>query len=47
MCFHIFRVRAALKMQKAPIADEQIRIHLAFTDYIANRSATVAARAVE
>jgi len=47
MCFHIFRVRAALKMQKAPIADEQIRIHLAFTDFIANRSATIAPRAVE
>jgi len=37
MCFHIFRVRAAFKLQKAPIAEEEIRAHLAFTDLIMNR----------
>ena len=41
MCFHIFRVRAALKLQKAPIAKEEIRAHLAFTDLILNRSTDV------
>ena len=39
MCFHIFRVRAALKLRKSPIADEQIRLHLAFTDFLTNRLA--------
>jgi len=38
MCFHLFRFRAALKMHGAPIADELIRAHLAFTDFVANRS---------
>jgi len=47
MCFHIFRVRAALKMRKAPIADEQIRIHLAFTDFIASRSSSAVPNALE
>ena len=41
MCFHIFRVRAALKLQKAPIANEEIRSHLVFTDLILNRSTDV------
>lgn len=45
MCFHLFRVRAAFKMRKTPIADEQIRTHLAFTDFIANRSADAGSRA--
>ena len=34
MCFHVFRVRAALKMRKAPIADEVIQAHIEFTDII-------------
>ena len=46
MCFHIFRLRAAVKMQRAPIADEQIRIHLAFTDFITNRSADAGPRTI-
>ncbi len=45
MCFHLFRVRAAFKMRKTPIADEQIRTHLAFTDFITNRSADAGSRA--
>ena len=32
MCFHIFRVRAALKMRKAPVAEEEIRAHLGFVE---------------
>ncbi len=33
-CFHVFRVRAALAIRGAPIADEQIRAHLAFIDFV-------------
>jgi GPH family glycoside/pentoside/hexuronide:cation symporter len=45
MCFHIFRVRAALKLQNAPISEKDIRAHLAFTDIITNRSAKVGSSA--
>ncbi len=34
MCFHVFRVRAALRLRQRPVADEEIRAHLAFTDLI-------------
>lgn len=34
MCFHILRVRAAFKMRKAPFSDDEIRSHLAFTDFV-------------
>jgi GPH family glycoside/pentoside/hexuronide:cation symporter len=44
MCFHIFRVRAALKLRKSPIADDQIRNHLAFTEFLTNRLAEVGPR---
>ena len=44
MCFHIFRVRAAFKLKKSPIADDQIRLHLEFTDFVTNRLAKVGPR---
>lgn len=37
LCFHIIRVRAALKMRTAPIDAEQIRAHLEFTDFILDK----------
>ena len=47
MCFHLFRVRAALKLQKAPIAEDEIRIHLAVTDLMTNQSTAAVPHAVE
>jgi GPH family glycoside/pentoside/hexuronide:cation symporter len=38
MCFHIFRIRAALRIGKAPIVEEQVRAHLAFTDLITRQA---------
>jgi GPH family glycoside/pentoside/hexuronide:cation symporter len=39
-CFHLFRVRAALKMQHAAISPETIRAHMAFTELIRGTSDT-------
>jgi hypothetical protein len=39
MCFHIFRLRAAILMRRAPVAADVIGTHIAFTDYISNAAA--------
>jgi hypothetical protein len=44
MCFHIFRVRAALKLRRSPISDDQLRRHLVFTDFLTNRLAELGPR---
>ena len=35
-CFELFRVRAAYKLMQEPIPDEQIRKHVAMTEFIVN-----------
>jgi GPH family glycoside/pentoside/hexuronide:cation symporter len=34
LCFHLFRVRAALKLRREPIPREQIENHVAFTEFL-------------
>jgi len=36
-CFHVFRVRAALAMRRAPVDPATIRAHLDFTDFFTGR----------
>ena len=41
-CFHVFRVRAALRMQQAAIAPETIQAHLRFTEFFTGGTGQVA-----
>ncbi len=39
LCFHLFRVRAALALRRRPVSHAEIEHHLAFTEFIRNADA--------